>query len=145
MRAAGKEPNHLADEGGEILRSATGHQVAIDDHFLIDPLRASIAQIILDGQVPDSKTMSDVLQVVTMTLRTSPSLRGTAGAGGGGGGMAGGGMAGGGGGGVAGGAGGLVIINRVVVPGPRQVLLHVKIAELNRSATRDVGVSWLCP
>ena len=37
----------------------------------------------------------------------------------------------------------LIIINRVTVPGPRQVLLHVKIAEINRSATRDVGVSWL--
>ena len=35
------------------------------------------------------------------------------------------------------------IINRVTVPGPRQVLLHVKIAEINRSATRDIGVSWL--
>ena len=40
-------------------------------------------------------------------------------------------------------AGGLVIINRVVVPGPRQVLLHVKIAELNRTAIRNLGVSWL--
>ena len=28
---------------------------------------------------------------------------------------------------------GLTIINRVVIPGPRQVLLHVKIAELNRT------------
>ena len=28
-------------------------------------------QIILDGQVPDSKTMADVLQVVTMTLMSS--------------------------------------------------------------------------
>jgi len=56
----------------------------------------------------------------------------------------GGGMAGGGGGAAAGGgARGLVIINRITVPGPRQVLLHVKIAEINRSATRDVGVSWL--
>ncbi len=36
-----------------------------------------------------------------------------------------------------------MIVNRVTVPGPRQVLLHVKIAEINRSATRDVGVSWL--
>ena len=38
---------------------------------------------------------------------------------------------------------GLIIINRVTVPGPRQVLLHVKIAEINRSATRNIGVSWL--
>ncbi|MFI5458711.1 MAG: type II and III secretion system protein family protein, partial [Isosphaerales bacterium] len=37
----------------------------------------------------------------------------------------------------------MVIINRVTVPGPRQVLLHVKIAEINRNATRSVGVSWL--
>ena len=118
-------------------------------------------QIILDGQVPDSKTMSDVLQVVSMTLMmTSPMFRG------GGGGGAGGGrrrhgrrwrrhgrrwaaagwaavawvaaaMGGG------GGRGRHVIVNRVTVPGPRQVLLHVKIAEINRSATRDVGVSWL--
>ena len=36
-----------------------------------------------------------------------------------------------------------VIINRVTVPGPRQVLLHVKIAEINRNATRSIGVSWL--
>jgi pilus assembly protein CpaC len=38
---------------------------------------------------------------------------------------------------------GVAIINRVTVPGPRQILLHVKIAEINRSATRDIGVSWL--
>jgi pilus assembly protein CpaC len=53
---------------------------------------------------------------------------------------------GGGGGGAGGGAGGgraAMIINRVTVPGPRQVLLHVKIAEINRSATRSIGVSWL--
>ena len=36
-----------------------------------------------------------------------------------------------------------MIINRVTVPGPRQVLLHVKIAEINRSATRSIGVSWV--
>ena len=122
------------------------------------------AQIILDGQVPDSKTMADVLQVVTTTLmRTSPLFRGGMGGGGGGGmgggggggmggggmgggGMGGGGMGGGGmgGGGVGGGGmSGLTIVNRVTVPGPRQVLLHVKIAEVNRSATRAVGVSWL--
>src|SRR5262249_478263 len=35
------------------------------------------------------------------------------------------------------------IINRVHVPGPRQVLLQVKIAELNRTAIRTLGVSWL--
>jgi pilus assembly protein CpaC len=37
----------------------------------------------------------------------------------------------------------MVIINRITVPGPRQVMLHVKIAEINRNATRSVGVSWL--
>ena len=118
-------------------------------------------QVILDGQVPDSKTMSDVLQLVTTTLMFSPGLTGggqgggggmtggasMSGGGGMGGGMAGGGMGGGGmagGGGAAGGTmGRLVIINRVTVPGPRQILLHVKIAEINRNATRDVGVSWL--
>lgn len=41
------------------------------------------------------------------------------------------------------GRGGMFIVNRVIVPGPRQVLLHVKIAEVNRTATRNVGVSWL--
>ena len=44
---------------------------------------------------------------------------------------------------MSGGGRGLIIVNRVTVPGPRQVLLHVKIAEINRSATRDIGVSWL--
>ena len=68
---------------------------------------------------------------------------GMGGGGMGGGGMGGGGMGGGGMAGAAGGDRGLVIINRVTVPGPRQVLLHVKIAEINRSATRSIGVSWL--
>ena len=48
-------------------------------------------QIILDGQVPDSKTMADVIQVVTMTLASSADYRGGSGGGGGGGGMSGGG------------------------------------------------------
>ena len=102
-------------------------------------------QIILDGQVPDSKTMSDIIQLVTFTLMTSPSLRvlerrrrrrrdggggrrwqraAVARA-------------------AAAAARGAMIINRITVPGPRQVLLHVKIAEINRSATRTLGVSWL--
>ena len=104
-------------------------------------------QIILDGQVPDSKTMSDIVQLVSYTLMSSSSLRGTAGGAMGGGGM---GMAGGGGGGgMSGGAMGpagraaMMLINRLTVPGPRQVMLHVKIAEINRSATRTLGVSWL--
>ena len=122
------------------------------------------SQIILDGQVPEAKMMSDILQVVQAAIRTSPGFRargwmGGGGAmGGAGGGMAGGaggmgGGMGGGGGGMGGGMGGggggmgggmgLTIINRVVIPGPRQVLLHVKIAELNRQALRQIGVSWL--
>jgi pilus assembly protein CpaC len=40
---------------------------------------------------------------------------------------------------------GAFIINRVHVPGPRQILLQVKIAELNRDAIRELGVSWLNP
>jgi pilus assembly protein CpaC len=92
--------------------------------------------------------MSDVLQLVTTTLMFSPGLAGgQAGGGGatGGASMSGGGGTGGGGGAAtaAGGSGRLVIINRVTVPGPRQILLHVKIAEINRSAIRNVGVSWL--
>ena len=138
-------------------------------------MRQAGPQIILDGQSPDSKTMSDILQLVTMTLMSNLSYRGGgarrrrwAAAGGMGGaaaawaaaaaawaaaaaaaawaadgrrhGMGGGGM-----GGMEAGAAarGLVIINRVTVPGPRQVLLHVKIAEINRTATRSIGVSWV--
>ena len=50
------------------------------------------------------------------------------------------GMAGGGGG--MGMTGGVAIINRIRVPGPRQILLRVKIAELNRNALRTLGTSW---
>jgi pilus assembly protein CpaC len=127
-------------------------------------------QIILEGQVPDSKTMAEVLQLVTTSLLGNapgaPSAGGAPAVSGGGG---------------AGGAapagasstgtsstsstgsmgssmqtqaapagvgGGTIlppgtIINRVHVPGPRQVMLHVKIAELNRTALRQIGVSWL--
>ena len=139
-------------------------------------------QVILEGQVPDSKTMSEVLQLVTAELRGSGSL-GMGGSSGssGMGGPAGGQNAGTGGGqpagmapearargwrrrpgrgdgrragpaamgGASGGAGasssaqGVSIINRVNVPGPRQVLLKVKIAELNRTAIRELGISWL--
>ena len=35
------------------------------------------------------------------------------------------------------------VINRVRVPGARQIMLHVKIAELDRTAIRQLGVSWL--
>ncbi|MFO0953969.1 MAG: hypothetical protein U0835_22995 [Isosphaeraceae bacterium] len=102
--------------------------------------------MILEGEVHDAKTMADILQLVTNELRNGRP----AGAGGGQGGGGGGAM-GGGGGGQGGGGGGataiagspFVIINRVRVPGPRQVLLRVKIAELNRTAIRELGISWL--
>ena len=54
-------------------------------------VRQAGPQIILDGQVPDSKTMADIVQLVTFTLMSSPSFRtggGMAMAGGGGGGGA---------------------------------------------------------
>ncbi len=112
-------------------------------------IRQASTQIILEGQVPDAKTMAEVLQLVAAELRGSQT---GAGGGGGGGGMLGGGGGGAGGGG-GGGAGGMAIglgagttsfiINRVRVPGPRQVMLHVKIAELNRTAIREIGVNWL--
>jgi pilus assembly protein CpaC len=35
------------------------------------------------------------------------------------------------------------IINLIRVPGSQQVLLKVKVAELNRSAMREIGVDWL--
>ena len=107
------------------------------------------SQIILDGQVPDDKMMFDILQVAQAAIRTSPGFRMTMGGmmgGGGATGGAGGGMAGGAGGmagGMGGAAAGLTIINRVIIPGPRQVLLHVKIAVLNRTAIRQLGINWL--
>ncbi len=129
-------------------------------------------QVILEGQVADSKTMSEVLDLITAEIRGSGSLgmggssgnSGTGGATGGqnagvGGGQpagtaSGGQSAGTGAGGQAvGGASaspgassssqGVSIINRVIVPGPRQILLKVKIAELNRTAIRELGVNWL--
>jgi pilus assembly protein CpaC len=115
-------------------------------------IRQASSQIILEGQVPDIKTMAEVLQLVGAELRGNQT--GAGGGGGGGGGMLGAGGGGGGGGGAGGGGGtagtgGLgagttsFIINRVRVPGPRQVMLHVKIAELNRTAIREIGVNWL--
>lgn len=88
--------------------------------------------IILDGQVADSKTMTEVLNIVDASLRTSsiaaPTVTPLQ-------------MA----------SGGATpappfrpqIINRVHVPGPRQVMLKVKLAELNRGAIREIGVNWL--
>ena len=108
--------------------------------------------------------MSDILQVVQTAVRFSGGLRAASGGGAGGMGMGGGGMAaaaawavaawvaaawaggGMGGGGMSGGGmmGGLTIINRVVVPGPRQVLLHVKIAVAQpRRPSAQLGINWL--
>jgi pilus assembly protein CpaC len=124
------------------------------------------SQVILEGQVPDSKTMAEVLQLVTSSLLGqalgaptaggAPAVSGGGGPGGAapqggtgqGGGMSSGGqntqmMS------TSAGVGGApmvppgTLINRVHVPGPRQVMLHVKIAELNRTALRQIGVSWL--
>jgi pilus assembly protein CpaC len=111
-------------------------------------VRQAGPQVILEGQVRDKKMMSDVLQLVTTVLRgereaavaamTDTVPVQPAGAGmqmqqqvmngpvavdfslmpG-------------------------TIVNRVHVPGPRQVMLRVKIAELNRTAMRQIGVSWL--
>ncbi len=121
-------------------------------------VRQVAQQIILEGQVPDTKTMSQLLDLVQSELRLTGqanlgSLAGAVGVGGGGG--------------AAGTPGGttqainsqgqsplsvastgnaqpgLIIVNRVRVPGPRQVVLRVKIAELNRTAMRQIGVSWL--
>jgi pilus assembly protein CpaC len=129
-------------------------------------------QLIMEGQVPDTKTMADVLQLVQAEMRVSGqaavgSLAGSLGFGGaggvgagataptiiaGGGGAGTGGFAGGGGLGSSGALGGLAtpgvaqpgltIINRVHVPGPRQVLLKVKIAELDRAAVRQFGINF---
>ncbi|GAC1342033.1 MAG: pilus assembly protein N-terminal domain-containing protein [Isosphaeraceae bacterium] len=121
-------------------------------------------QLILEGQVPDSKTMADVITVVQGELRVTGlantgSLAGSLGYGNQG--SSGGGM----GGGAASGGGnnstsnfnsappggitntqsaqpGLILVNRVYVPGPRQVMLKVKIAELNRTAIRQLGVNF---
>lgn len=137
------------------------------------------SQVILEGQVPDSKVMAEVLQLVEAELAGSQDAA-TAGLGGGpptapvdpaaagAPGPAGPGgpagpqttivVGGGGGAGAAPGAGGPLanilrrpggggiapgtIINRVHIPGPRQVMLKVKIAELDRTALRQIGVNW---
>jgi len=106
--------------------------------------------IVLEGQVPNSKIMHDVLELVRSELRLTGqadvgSLAGGLGFGGEG---------------AAEGAGGsaafvppeatttqavqpgLIVINRVRVRGPRQVKLKVKIAELNRTALRELGVNF---
>jgi pilus assembly protein CpaC len=120
-----------------------------------------IAQnVILEGAVPDAKTMADVLELVRSSLRitgqsSSGSLTGAVfGSGGGGGPASAGGTPGAqpvsvNSGTVPGGLTtqgaaqpGLNIINRVHVPGPRQVMLRVKIAELNRTALRQIGANF---
>jgi pilus assembly protein CpaC len=156
------------DENG----AATSYTVVVglDEAGIQERLRAAIpgadvtvrqlaAQIILEGQVPDARTMDQVLNLVVSELRLNVATAGSnvvmanapmgnvgaqqaaAFGGVGGGGQGGGGQ--GGGASAASDPGAGVIINRVRVPGPRQVLLRVKIAELNRTALRQLGVSWL--
>lgn len=125
-------------------------------------VRQVAQQVILEGQVSDIQMMTQVVELVQSELRLTGqasvgSLAGAVGVG------SSGNLSGG-----TGGAGGttvqyqggqgqsplgvanvgnaqpgLVIVNRVRVPGPRQVMLKVKIAELNRTAMRQLGVSWL--
>lgn len=121
-------------------------------------VRQVAQQVILEGQVADIQMMTQVIELVQSELRLTGqasvgSLAGAVGVGS----AAAGGAAGGttieyqGGQGqsplgvanVANAQPGLVIVNRVRVPGPRQILLKVKIAELNRTALRQLGVSWL--
>jgi pilus assembly protein CpaC len=119
-------------------------------------VRQVAQQIILEGQVPDTKTMTQVLDLVQSELRLTGqvsvgSLAGAVGLGANAGAPPGGqnmmvtsqgqsplGVAT-----VGNTQPGLIIVNRVRVPGPRQVVLKVKIAELNRTALRQIGVSWL--
>jgi pilus assembly protein CpaC len=123
-------------------------------------VRQLAQQIILEGQVRDNQMMAQVLQLVQSELRLSGqasigSLANSVNAGnqqqiqggaGGGGQTAV----------YSGGMGqnslsvanqtnaqpGLIIVNRMRLPGPRQVMLKVKIAELNRSAIREFGVNF---
>lgn len=93
-------------------------------------------QIILEGQVPDTKTLNEVLTLVEGEVRINTLAAGAGGAAGGA---------------AAGAAASLAsspggrpqIINRIQVPGPKQIMLKVKLAELNRSAIREIGVNWL--
>lgn len=137
-------------------------------------VRQVAQNVILEGQVPDAKTMADLLELVRSDLRISGqtgvgsltgSVYGNSNQSGGLGGGMGGAVAPGGGMGqgqqgqnVSVNSGsiavpnalanqrsaqpGLTIINRVYVPGPRQVMLKVKIAEINRTALRQLGVNW---
>ena len=117
-------------------------------------------QVILEGQVTDSKTMLEILQLLRVELqnsaRSQPGTGGNSAAtqgaaqGAAAGAAASGASPAAAASGAAQGASSssgvqLTIINRVHVPGPRQVMLHVKLAELNRTAIRQLGVSWLDP
>jgi pilus assembly protein CpaC len=152
-----------------IARLFPGAQVSIQQ---------SGSQIIMEGQVPDSKVMAEVLQLVESELLGSQDAA-NAGLGGGppvapsdptaqgataqpgavpqaqttivvGGGGAPQGATPGPGGPIANilrrpGGGGIApgtVINRIHIPGPRQIMLKVKIAELNRTALRQIGVNW---
>lgn len=105
------------------------------------------SQVVLEGQVPNAKTMAEVLQLVQAELGIASLGSGTSGAAQPAATAAAAPAAGGAAGGATAptviGSGSSMIINRVRVPGPRQVLLRVRIAELNRTALRQLGVSWL--
>jgi len=45
LRSAGEQRDHFAVEDGDVLRTAAGDHVAIDDGCLVDHLGASIAQV----------------------------------------------------------------------------------------------------
>lgn len=135
--------------------------VAIDEkaleqriHRIIPGADVTVLQVaqnvILEGQVPNAKVMADVLELVRSELRLSGqvsvgSLAGSLGYGGGGGEAPPGGI------GTpvppsaaspAGAQPGLIVVNRVKVRGPRQVMLKVKIAEINRTGLRQLGVNF---
>jgi pilus assembly protein CpaC len=111
-------------------------------------------QLVLEGQAASSKVMADVLQLVAAELRLQNSTAQMLG-------MPNAMNAGPNGANMTGGAGGSMmasyvtesvmvpgigsglIVNRVHVPGPRQIMLRVKFAELNRTAMRQMGVNWL--
>jgi pilus assembly protein CpaC len=135
--------------------------VSIDEKALEDRINTilpgaditvlQVAQnVVLEGEAPNTKVMADILELVRSELRLSGqvsvgSLAGSLGYGDGGGVAPPGGI------GTpvppsaaspAGAQPGLIIVNRVKVRGPRQVMLKVKIAEINRTALRQLGVNF---
>src|SRR5262249_28783610 len=46
-----EELEHLAVERGEVAGLTAGDKVAVNDHLLVNPARASVADIVLDGVV----------------------------------------------------------------------------------------------